>query len=80
MDITTDGFGWMLSFGNISWLGFLYPLQARYLAIRPNHLSWLEIVIIISLQSIGYAIFRGANNEKNAFRNNPNNPKLKCQY
>ncbi|RGB30308.1 ERG4/ERG24 ergosterol biosynthesis protein [Rhizophagus diaphanus] len=77
MDITTDGFGWMLSFGNITWLGFLYPLQARYLAMKPNHLSWLEIAIIVSLQTIGYTIFRGANNEKNAFRNNPDDPKLK---
>jgi len=77
MDITTDGFGWMLSFGNITWLGFLYSLQARYLALKPNHLSWLEIAIIVSLQSIGYTIFRGANNEKNAFRNNPDDPKLR---
>ncbi|CAI2167658.1 15639_t:CDS:2 [Funneliformis geosporum] len=77
MDITTDGFGWMLSFGNITWVAFLYPLQARYLALRPKHLSWMEIVIIVSLQAIGYGIFRGANNEKNAFRNNANDPKLK---
>ncbi|CAG8678799.1 7888_t:CDS:2, partial [Dentiscutata erythropus] len=62
--ITTDGFGWMLSFGNFTWVGFLYTLQARYLALHPVHLSRLQIIFIICLQAIGYAIFRGANNEK----------------
>ncbi|CAG8780254.1 17976_t:CDS:2, partial [Dentiscutata erythropus] len=77
MDITTDGFGWMLSFGNFTWVGFLYALQARYLALHPVHLSRLQITFIICLQAIGYAIFRGANNEKNYFRNNPEDPRVK---
>ncbi|CAG8439121.1 14822_t:CDS:2 [Cetraspora pellucida] len=75
MDITTDGFGWMLSFGNFTWVGFLYGLQARYLALHPVYLSRLQIIFIICLQAIGYTIFRGANNEKNHFRNNPEDPK-----
>lgn len=31
MDITTDGFGFMLAFGNLCWVPFTYSLQARYL-------------------------------------------------
>lgn len=31
MDITTDGFGFMLAFGDLSWVPFTYTLQARYL-------------------------------------------------
>ncbi|CAG8663477.1 11279_t:CDS:2, partial [Gigaspora rosea] len=77
MDITTDGFGWMLSFGNLTWVAFLYALQARYLALHPVHLSQFQIVFIICLQAVGYSIFRGANNEKNIFRNNPEDPKVK---
>ncbi|CAG8497788.1 11748_t:CDS:2, partial [Ambispora leptoticha] len=77
MDITTDGFGWMLSFGNISWVGFLYGLQARYLAIHPVHLSWLQTAFIVCTQAVGYAIFRGANNEKNLFRNDPEDARVK---
>ena len=29
MDITTDGFGFMLAFGDLSWVPFTYSLQAR---------------------------------------------------
>ncbi len=32
MDITTDGFGFMLSVGDLTWVPFVYSLQARYLA------------------------------------------------
>ena len=31
MDITTDGFGHMLAFGDLSWVPFTYSLQARAL-------------------------------------------------
>ena len=34
MDITTDGFGFMLAFGDLAWVPFTYTLQARYL-VRP---------------------------------------------
>lgn len=36
MDITTDGFGFMLAFGDIAWVPFTYCLQARYLADNPR--------------------------------------------
>merc|ERR1719271_1403266 len=32
MDITTDGFGLMLAFGDLAWVPITYGLQARYLA------------------------------------------------
>ena len=31
MDITSDGFGFMLVFGDLVWVPFTYCLQARYL-------------------------------------------------
>lgn len=30
MDITTDGFGFMLAFGDLSWVPFTYSLQALH--------------------------------------------------
>ena len=30
MDIVHDGFGFMLAFGDLVWVPFLYSLQARY--------------------------------------------------
>lgn len=74
MDITTDGFGFMLAFGDLVWLPFIYSLQARYLSVHPVHLGLGGILGILSLQGFGYYIFRSANNEKNRFRNDPNDP------
>ena len=36
MDITTDGFGFMLAFGDLAWVPFTYSLQARYLVEHPR--------------------------------------------
>ena len=36
MDITTDGFGFMLVFGDVTWVPFTYSLQARYLVDHPQ--------------------------------------------
>lgn len=37
MDITTEGFGFMLAFGDIVWVPFLYSLQARFLYTYPQY-------------------------------------------
>ena len=34
MDITTDGFGYMLCFGDLSWVPFIYTLQASLMDIK----------------------------------------------
>jgi Ergosterol biosynthesis ERG4/ERG24 family len=36
MDITSDGFGFMLVFGDLTWVPFTYSLQARYLVDHPQ--------------------------------------------
>ncbi|KAE9985037.1 Delta(14)-sterol reductase [Venturia inaequalis] len=75
IDIISDGFGFMLAFGDIVWVPFIYSLQARYLSIHPVDLG-VYSAIPIGVLLAGYAIFRGANNEKNRFRNDPNDPKV----
>ena len=32
MDITTDGFGFMLTFGDLTWVPFIYSLQVALLS------------------------------------------------
>lgn len=76
MDITTDGFGFMLAFGDLTWLPFIYSLQARYLAVHPVHLGVTGIAGVLAVQGFGYYIFRASNNEKNRFRTNPKDPKI----
>ena len=70
LDITNDGFGFMLAFGDLVWLPFIYSLQARYLAVYPVNLGIVGILGILGVQGLGYYLFRAANNEKNRFRNN----------
>lgn len=72
MDITTDGFGFMLAVGDLTWVPFVYSLQARYLVFRPVELGLASTVGILAVNALGYWIFRAANGEKNDFRNGKN--------
>ncbi|XP_053460022.1 delta(14)-sterol reductase LBR isoform X1 [Nycticebus coucang] len=76
MDIIHDGFGFMLAFGDLVWVPFIYSFQAFYLVSHPNGVSWPMASLIIVLKVCGYVIFRCANSQKNAFRKNPSDPKL----
>ena len=76
MDVTTDGFGFMLAFGDLVWVPIIYSLQARYLSVYPVNLGLTGILAILAVQGVGYYIFRSANNEKNRFRNNPEDPRV----
>ena len=72
MDITTDGFGYMLAAGDLLWVPFTYSLQARYLAFEHIELGAIGTAIVVVVAFTGYWIFRGANGEKNDFRNGRN--------
>jgi delta14-sterol reductase len=76
MDITTDGFGFMLAVGDLTWVPFTYGLQARYLAFMPKDLGLIGTVAVLAVNAIGYTIFRQANGEKNDFRNGSNKKNL----
>jgi Delta14-sterol reductase len=76
IDVTTDGFGFMLAFGDLVWLPFTYSIQARYLAVYPLTLGIYGVLGVFAPLAIGYYIFRSANNEKNRFRTNPNDPRI----
>lgn len=81
MDITTDGFGFMLAFGDLCWVPLTYSLQARYLASYPVNLGLAGLAGVLAVQAAGYTIFRGANGTKNVFRTNPDDPRVKgIQY
>ena len=74
MDITTDGFGYMLAFGDLAWVPFIYSLQARYLVDHDPQFKLWQIVVIVVIYLVGMFIFRSSNSEKDAFRKNPNSP------
>ena len=76
MDITTDGFGFMLAVGDLMWVPFVYSLQTRYLVFNQIELGpiWTAVIVVVNLT--GFYIFRASNGEKNDFRNGKN-PKSK---
>lgn len=76
MDITTDGFGFMLAFGDLVWVPFIYSIQARYLAVYPTSLGPYGSLAVLAVLATGYYIFRSSNNEKNRFRSNPDDPRV----
>ncbi|KAH8692829.1 c-14 sterol reductase [Talaromyces proteolyticus] len=76
MDIIMDGFGYMLCFGDLVWVPFIYSTQTRYLAIFPYKMGLNGLALIASVSGLGYYIFRSANNEKNRFRTDPNDPRV----
>ncbi|KID74608.1 Delta(14)-sterol reductase [Metarhizium brunneum] len=76
MDITTDGLGFMLTFGDIAWVPFLYSTQCRYLSMHPVDLGAAGIAAIGAAFAIGLFIFRAANNQKALFRRSPDDPRV----
>lgn len=49
MDIIDEGFGFMLAFGDISWVPVMYSIQARYLVDNPVMITNLTIAAIVTL-------------------------------
>lgn len=76
MDLTTDGFGFMLCFGDLAWLPFMYSQQTRYLAVHPVSMGWSGTGGVMSVLLVGFTIFRLSNMQKNTFRTNPNDPSV----
>ncbi|GMI17230.1 hypothetical protein TrLO_g9449 [Triparma laevis f. longispina] len=77
MDITTDGFGYMLAFGDLAWVPFTYSIQAYYLVKHDPNLSPISLLLIAGLNMLGYKIFRGANTQKDVFRRDPDSEACK---
>jgi delta14-sterol reductase len=76
IDITTDGFGLMLSFGDLAWVPFVFSMQTRYLSVHPVSLGWVGLAVMGGLLATGFSIFRLANTEKNTFRTKPDDPSV----
>ena len=69
MDITQDGFGFMLAFGDLAWLPSVYSLQARFLADEPGSgLSGGALACCAVVAAAGYYVFRASNGEKDEFK------------
>lgn len=77
MDITTEGFGFMLAFADFTWIPVVYSLQARYMVTHYETLSYPMIALILALKFGGLIVFRGANSQKDLYRRDPTHPDVK---
>src|ERR1700761_5100647 len=68
IDITHDHFGFMLAWGDSTFLPAFYTLQTQYLARCPTHLSNSRAAIVLAIGLTGYTIFRLANHERDYVR------------
>jgi hypothetical protein len=73
-DIKHENFGWMLCWGDLVWVPFTYTLPALYLVHHPHGMVGWAIAGVVALFLAGYAISRGANSQKHAFRLDPDAP------
>ncbi|KOS23190.1 Delta(14)-sterol reductase [Escovopsis weberi] len=76
MDIVTDGLGFMLTFGDIVWVPFIYTTQTRYLAVAPVQLGPAGLAIVSAVFAVGVYIFRSSNTQKYTFRTTPDHPSV----
>jgi Delta14-sterol reductase len=76
MDITTEGFGFMLSYGDLAWVPFIFSTQSKYLVERGQELPLPGILAAAALGAVGYYIFQGANSQKDQFRTDPYHPSV----
>jgi Delta14-sterol reductase len=77
MDIITDGLGFMLTFGDIVLVPFLYSTQTRYLAVHPVQLGLYHTVTLALVFAAGLYIFRASNAQRLRFRTEPDHPSVK---
>lgn len=68
IDISHDHFGFMLAWGDTTFLPAFYTLQAQYLAQHPVHLTQVQTLAILAIGLTGYSIFRLANCQRDQFR------------
>ena len=77
VDISHDHFGFMLAWGDTTFLPFFYTLQAQYLARYSVETSVVRDITILLFGVLGYAIFRSANHQRYRVRAQQDDPNVK---
>lgn len=70
-DINNENLGFMLMFGFVVWMPFIFSLQAQYLYYYTPAIPLWAAVLIALLNVCGYFVFRTANLQKHKFRTEP---------
>lgn len=71
-DIIAEHFGFMLVWGDMVYVPFLYSICGWFLVDNPVAMSTPALLGIAALHILGHWIFRGANWQKDRYKRNPN--------
>lgn len=77
VDISHDHFGFMLAWGDTTFLPAFYTLQTQYLARYDVDVTPTQNVLLLVLGCAGYALFRSANHQRYRVRAHQSDPSLK---
>lgn len=69
-DIIQEKFGWMLIWGDFVFVPFAYSIAGWFLVDNFAPISTASILALSTLYGFGFCLFRGANVQKHAFREN----------
>ncbi len=70
-DVVAEKFGWMLVWGDYVLVPFFYSLPGWYLVDNLDPLSPAEVGAVALLYGGGFVMFRGANQQKHRFKQDP---------
>ncbi|HEY1338122.1 MAG TPA: hypothetical protein VGF59_11465 [Bryobacteraceae bacterium] len=70
-DIVAERFGWMLVWGDYVLVPFFYSLPGWFLVDNMDPISPAAAAALIALYAGGFALFRGANQQKHRFKQDP---------
>ena len=70
-DLIAERFGWMLVWGDYVLVPFFYSIPGWYLVHDQEPISPLQIAGLTALYIVGFILFRGTNEQKHQFKDDP---------
>ena len=70
-DVIAENFGWMLVWGDYVLVPFFYSIGGWYVLRTTDPMQVYEVVGLIVLFAVGMTLFRGANQQKHRFKEDP---------
>jgi Delta14-sterol reductase len=73
-DVIAENFGWMLVWGDYAVVPFFYSIGGWYVLANNDPMPPYEAAALVGLFVVGLWIFRGANEQKHRYKENPQAP------